>query len=80
MDTKEVKEIKNYRNNDLQIHLFVKKADGEGTDFYYLGKLNPTEFTLTTISDNMGNPLPIVNIRYRMQTSVRNDIYDYLTK
>lgn len=80
LDSKEVIEIQNYKETNLKIHLFVKKEDAEGTDFYYLGEMEPKTFELSSQKDNEGNDLSIVNIKYKMKTSVRNDVYDYITK
>ena len=81
-DSKEPTTIFNHKEMGVDIHLFVKKADGEGRDFYYLGKVEPIKEASkeTTILDDKGKELPIVNIIYRMQQSVREDIYEYLTK
>ncbi|MBQ4524013.1 MAG: DEAD/DEAH box helicase [Lachnospiraceae bacterium] len=81
-DSKEPTAIFNHKEMGIDIHLFVKKADGEGRDFYYLGKVEPIKEASkeTTIQDDKGKKLPIVNIIYRMQQSVREDIYEYLTK
>src|SRR5690625_7590414 len=37
----EIKEILYSDEYDNTIHIFVKKDDDEGSDFYYLGKANP---------------------------------------
>lgn len=34
LDSKEVVAIKNYQKTNLKIHLFIKKSDDEGKDFY----------------------------------------------
>ena len=62
------------------MYLFIKKSDGEGTDFYYMGRVKPTAYKETTINDKKGNKLPIMNFRLKMEHTVRTDIYDYLTK
>ncbi len=78
-DSPESQQIINYNNNGLKIYLFVKKSDGEGTDFYYMGRVTPIEHMETTILDNKGNPLPIMNFKLKLEHSVRSDVYDYLT-
>lgn len=80
IDSHEAQEIINYRKNGLKIYLFIKKSDGEGSDFYYMGKAEPVEYNQTTISDKHGNALPIMNFKLKLEKAVRNDIYDYLTK
>lgn len=79
-DSPESEEIINYERTGLKMYLFVKKSDGEGTDFYYMGKVKPANYEETTISDKNGNLLPIMNFRLRLEHAVRNDIYDYLTR
>ena len=80
LDSPEAREIINYQHNGLKIYLFIKKSDGEGTDFYYMGKSTPVGHRQTTIDDKNGNPIPIMNFKLKLEKTVRNDIYDYLTK
>ena len=81
-ESKDVKEILEYKTNGLNIHLFVKKEDGEGRDFYYLGQVEPIkeETKETTIKNDEGKELPIVNIHFKIKNTVQEDIYDYLIK
>ncbi|MBR6351842.1 MAG: DUF3427 domain-containing protein, partial [Firmicutes bacterium] len=78
-DSPESQQIRNAETNGLKIYLFIKKSDGEGTDFYYMGRVHPVGWTETTIKNNSGKDLPIMNFKLRLDTEVRNDIYDYLT-
>ncbi|SDY38775.1 Helicase conserved C-terminal domain-containing protein [Ruminococcaceae bacterium YAD3003] len=80
IESSEAQEIINYRDNGLKIFLFIKKSDGEGTDFYYMGRAIPVSYQQTTISDKNGKNIPIVNFKLKLEKTVRNDIYDYLTK
>lgn len=59
--------------------LFVKKSDGEGTDFYYLSDVTPIEFNQTQIPNDKGKLLPTVNIVFQMQDGVEESLYGYLT-
>ena len=38
LKSQEVQKVIHSEENDMDIHIFVKKDDDEGTDFYYLGK------------------------------------------
>ena len=80
LDSTESQEIIHHDENGLKIYLFIKKSDGEGTDFYYMGRVKPIAWQETTIADKNGRLLPIMNFRMRLAHTVRNDIYDYLTK
>lgn len=72
----ESEQIMNYENNGLQIYLFVKKSDGEGSDFYYMGRCIPMK-AVETINTNGA---PIMNIKLMLNESVQDDIYDYFTR
>lgn len=76
----EAQQLINYADTNLKIYLFIKKSDGEGSDFYYMGKVTPVEWRETTITNDKGEELPIMNFFLQMKNSVRNDIYEYFTK
>ena len=80
INSTESKELINYRENNLKIYLFIKKSDGEGSDFYYMGKVIPIEWNETVIENDHGTLLPIMNFKLQLENSVRNDIYEYFTK
>ena len=79
IDNRESQEIINYKNSGLKIVLFIKKSDGEGTDFYYMGEVVPKSWMRKTIKNNKGKELPIMNFIFELEHSVREDIYEYLT-
>lgn len=79
-DSTEAQEIINYQKNNLKLYLFIKKSDGEGSDFYYMGRVKPVAYRQTTIDDKDGKPHPIMNFRLKLEHEVRNDIYEYITK
>lgn len=65
----------------IRLPLFVKKSDGEGTDFYYMGDLFPiiNETTQTTMPGTNGEPLLVVQFKLILSYSVEENIYDYIT-
>jgi superfamily II DNA or RNA helicase/HKD family nuclease len=73
---KEAETIMNYKENNLKIFLFIKKSDGEGSDFYYMGRTYPIECNETINT----NGAPIMNITLKLEHAVRSDIYDYFIK
>ncbi len=79
-ESRDVKQIINHRDENIRIDLFVKKADADGTDFYYLGELDYIDSKETKIKNDNNKELPIVNIKFKFKNTVREDIYDYLTK
>lgn len=80
IDSRESQKIINSEQSGLKIVLFIKKSDGEGTDFYYMGEVNPVDWRQTTIKNNKGRKLPIMNFLFKLKNSVREDIYEYFTK
>ena len=77
IDSRESVDIINAKETGLKICLFIKKSDGEGTDFYYMGEVEPVEWKQTTIQNDKGKILPIVNFIFKLKHSVRDDIYEY---
>lgn len=78
LDGKEVPQI---LNPDCKSYLFVKKDDDDSSKFYYMGEATPIRESVkqTTIENDEGKMLPIVNIPFRLKSPVPEDIYDYIT-
>ena len=61
-----------------RILLFVKKKDGEGTDFYYMGDV-------TIINDSIeqsympDSNIPVVHFKFHIEQPVIENIYNYIT-
>ena len=71
-------EIQNVIDSD-RILLFVKKEDGEGTDFYYLGDCSIQEGSIK--QDTMADgKTPVVHFTYELDEPVEDSIYKYLTE
>lgn len=77
LDSPEVEKIINAQHDGLKMHLFVKKSDDEGRDFYYMGPVTPRTWAQQTILDDKGKSLPIVNFTLHLENTVQDDIYDY---
>ena len=80
LESREPQAIINYRKTDLGIHLFIKKSDDEGKDFYYMGPVRPVDQLETTIKDNKGNDLPIVNFKLELINPVKEELYSYFVR
>ncbi len=78
-NSNEAQELIHYKENKLKIYLFIKKSDGEGADFYYMGQAYPTDWEETTIQNDKGLNLPIMNFKLELEHAVRDDVYDYIT-
>ena len=80
LESAESQSIIHHKESGLKIYLFVKKSDGEGTDFYYMGQVEPVSYRQTVIQNDAGVELPIMNFVMRLEHEVRSDIYEYFTK
>jgi len=78
LESKEAQAIIN--DKDLKIHMFIKKSDDEGTDFYYIGQVTPVDWHQTTIKNDKGQTLPIVNFKYELHNQIHDELYGYFTK
>ena len=77
LKSKETQQIINAERDGLKLLLFLKKSDGEGADFYYMGEVKPIAWEETTISNDDGKELPIVNFKLLLENEARPDIFDY---
>ena len=80
LQSPEIRMLSNSRENGVRCYLFMRKnkddAD-QGTEFYFLGEINPTgEFEQIILADGKTSAVEIV---YELETPVRADLYDYLT-
>lgn len=74
IDGKYVKDVKEAQN----IRLFIKKSDGEGSDFYYMGKADILDIAPGTKKDNNGKVCYITKFKLKLENEVREDLFDYL--
>jgi mutator protein MutT len=80
LKSKDVKEIKS-KIDTLRFSFFVKKYNGEGNDFYYLGEVKPLEnsFLETSLKDDNGKDVSVVKILLKLDAPVEDSLYNYLT-
>ena len=73
--------IRNAISNNTRLPLFIKKSNDEGLEFYFMGDVTPIDesFEETMMKDDNGNDVSVVKIDFKMNTSVEDGIYDYLT-
>ncbi|MEB8328653.1 DEAD/DEAH box helicase [Flavobacteriaceae bacterium KMM 6897] len=65
--------------NSERILLFIKKEDGEGSDFYYLGDVSIIEDGVEQ-SKMKKSGQPVVHFKYKLQRPVEDGLYNYLIK
>ncbi|MCQ2070536.1 MAG: DEAD/DEAH box helicase [archaeon] len=75
-------DVQEILNPDCKLYLFIQKGDDDSSDFYYIGRVTPIEGSAveTTIKNDNGDNLPIVNIRFRIDQPVPEKLFDYFTK
>ncbi|QIH39178.1 DEAD/DEAH box helicase [Flavobacterium sp. Sr18] len=80
LNSPDVKSILNHKS-ELRLPLFIKKNNDEGTEFYFMGDMKPTEngFVQTSIPDDNGKLVSVVKINFTMNHPVEDSIYEYLT-
>ena len=80
IESKDVAAIKNH-NNELRLSLFIKKSNGEGSDFYYMGDVKPVQesFEETSILDDQGKSVSVVKVIFKLNQPVEDSLFNYLT-
>ncbi|HZG70478.1 MAG TPA: DEAD/DEAH box helicase [Chondromyces sp.] len=76
----EVQTIIEAERNHIDIHVFVKKDDDEGKDFYYLGKAMPNKKSVeeAKMIDKNGKELPVVRMNMMLEQPVDHRIYQHV--
>jgi len=76
----EVQKILNADVENVDLHIFVKKDDDEGRDFYYLGQAWPDRETVQQdeMVDKKGKLLPVVHMNMIMENSIDHKLYHYI--
>lgn len=59
-------------------HMFVKKSDAEGTDFYYMGQFDIEKVEKSEKKDKSGKMKEIAKVQMKMHDLVRDDLFKYL--
>ncbi|HEM3537671.1 TPA: DEAD/DEAH box helicase [Streptococcus suis] len=76
LDSNDVSTIINSNENELRLELFVIKDDSEGGEFYYLG---PLRYVENSASEMMKNGDSVVQMLFKLDSSVETNLYKYLT-
>ncbi|WP_260848267.1 DUF3427 domain-containing protein [Brevibacterium aurantiacum] len=74
-------DVQRILSNKFALHLFAKKDDAESADFYYLGKVRPSNAEQATMpGDEPDSELSVVTMNLALDTPVELALYDYLTQ
>ncbi|WEK54682.1 MAG: DEAD/DEAH box helicase [Candidatus Cohnella colombiensis] len=80
LHSEEVMKIVNASEGGVDVHIFVKKDDDEGSDFYYLGRATPDQSTVgeTVMEGKNGKEEPVVFMNMIMEYAVEAKLYNYI--
>ncbi|MBX3098691.1 MAG: DEAD/DEAH box helicase [Salinibacterium sp.] len=70
-------EVRAIVDNDVALHVFAKKNDAEGADFYYLGQATSHSAEQTTMLGDNGNELPVVRMHLQFDDPIDVALFDY---
>ncbi len=81
LKSEEVLKIVNAKKNQIDIHIFIKKDDDDGRDFYYLGKAEPLLDTIheTTMKGDDNKDLPVVCMQMNLMSEIELKLFEYIT-
>ena len=68
-------EVKAIVDNTLPLHVFAKKDDAEGTDFFYLGQATSQDARQTKMSGEGGHD--VVSMTLGLETPIDSSLYEY---
>jgi superfamily II DNA or RNA helicase/HKD family nuclease/SOS-response transcriptional repressor LexA len=79
IESKDVQSILG-RNGKIRLPLFIKKNNDEGTEFYYMGDINPqlNNVEQTKMNSDSGKQVSVVKIRFDLENPVSDSMYQYL--
>jgi superfamily II DNA or RNA helicase len=80
LHSKDVVAILSYQAG-LRLPLFIKKYNGEGEDFYYMGDVTPQVDSVveSTIQNDKKKHKPVVKLRFTLAYPVEQALFTYLT-
>jgi hypothetical protein len=72
-------EVRRIVNNEVDLYVFVKKDDAEGTEFFYLGQADSRNAEQTHMSGKNQEQLDVVTMNLHFEKAIDNALYDYLS-
>ncbi|GAB6928881.1 hypothetical protein JCM10914A_28640 [Paenibacillus sp. JCM 10914] len=81
LESDEVRTIIQADELDINLHVFIKKDDAEGSEFYYIGKAHPDPQSAIqgTMLDKNGQSISVVHMNLILEHLVEGKLYKYLT-
>ena len=72
------KELQPILHNHVDLHLFVKKSDAEGKNFFYLGQAESTNARQSTMPGKDDTELDVVIMDLELEARIDQGLFDYL--
>lgn len=72
-------ELQPILNGDADLHLFAKREDAEGTEFYYLGQADSTNPQQTEMLGKNNKPVDVVTTDLKLRIPLPAELFDSLT-
>jgi len=82
LETNEVKEILNHQRLGVDVHVFMKKDDDEGSLFYYFGQADvlPETAKEESMKDKNGKDVSVVTMNMSFHQPVPMNVFEYFHK
>jgi len=71
------KDVVGIISGKVEIYVFVKKDDAQGSEHYYLGQATAQNPEQTTMPGDRGEPLPVVTMLLKFDQPIRQGLFDY---
>ncbi|WP_216404580.1 DUF3427 domain-containing protein [Arcanobacterium phocae] len=71
------REVVGILSGEFDIHVFVKKDDAEGIDFFYLGQATPSNEKQVKMRDDTGKLYDIVTMDLELGSPIEAHLFDY---
>ena len=73
------KELQPILRGTVDLHLFVKREDADGTDFYYLGQADATDAKNASMAGDTGEHLDVVTTDLKLHRPITPDLFKTIT-
>lgn len=73
------RELQPILKGEAELHLFVQREDADGKDFYYLGIVDVTEASETTMPGDRGRELDVVTTTLKIRIPIESSLFNLIT-
>jgi superfamily II DNA or RNA helicase/HKD family nuclease len=70
-------EVQAIVKNEVQLHIFAKKSDAEGSGYYYLGEATSSDAEQSAMPDGEGGELDVVKMLLNFDEPIEAALFDY---